>query len=104
MVTSESSSMKKRSLTLSTASAAVGVQMPPEQLMFCVGSLEITTAASAALAAGKTEAKNPTATARIKRASIFMASPRKQPFYQIRKDVKSALPPPGLACSPSESE
>jgi hypothetical protein len=37
-------------LTFSTASAAVALQMPAEQIMFCVGAFEI---ASAAFAAGE---------------------------------------------------
>jgi hypothetical protein len=36
---------------LSTAFCAVGVHTPPEQLMFCVGSFEMTTSARAPVAA-----------------------------------------------------
>src|SRR6185437_8743497 len=41
-------SMLARSVTFNTASAAVGEHTPPEQVMFCVGSDEITTSACAA--------------------------------------------------------
>src|SRR4051812_47338832 len=42
--------MLVRSVIFSTASAAVGLHTPAEQLMFCVGSVEITRSARAAVA------------------------------------------------------
>src|SRR4051812_50201066 len=61
--------MLARALTFSTASAAVGEHTPPEQVMFCVGSVEITTSACA-------EATKAQSAAAAEQASRAFMTPR----------------------------